>query len=78
MQIMIKVINGDLFTSDARIIAHQVNCQGKMDSGVAQQVKNKYPNVYDKDIREDYEKMIIRLLISNPVIHTKQNLKFYL
>lgn len=45
---MIKIIDGDLFTSDARIIAHQVNCQGKMGSGVALQVKNKYPNVYSE------------------------------
>ena len=43
---MIKIIEGDLFCSDARIIAHQVNCQGKMGSGVALQVKRKYPNVY--------------------------------
>lgn len=47
---MIKIIDGDLFTSDARIIAHQVNCQGKMGSGVALQVRNKYPNVYNRYI----------------------------
>lgn len=45
---MIKIIDGDLFTSDARIIAHQVNCQGKMGSGVALQVRNKYPHVYEE------------------------------
>ena len=45
---MIKIIEGDLFCSDARIIAHQVNCQGKMGSGVALQVKRKYPNVYNE------------------------------
>ncbi len=45
---VIKIIEGDLFCSDARIIAHQVNCQGKMGSGVALQVKRKYPNVYNE------------------------------
>ena len=45
---MIKIIEGDLFCSDARIITHQVNCQGKMGSGVALQVKRKYPNVYNE------------------------------
>ena len=45
---MIKVIDGDLFDSTARFIVHQVNCQGKMGSGVALQVKQKFPHVYDE------------------------------
>ena len=49
---MIKVIDGDLFDSDAKIICHQVNCQGRMGSGVALQVKNKYPEAYT-----EYKKM---------------------
>lgn len=48
---MIKIIEGDLFCSDARIIAHQVNCHGKMGSGVALQVKRKYPNVYNEYLK---------------------------
>ena len=43
---MINHIKGDIFKSDADIIIHQVNCQGVMGSGVAKQVKDKYPNVY--------------------------------
>lgn len=43
---MINHVNGDIFKSDADIIIHQVNCQGVMGSGVAKQVKDKYPNVY--------------------------------
>lgn len=43
---MIKIIDGDLLESKADIIVHQVNCQGKMGSGVALQIKNKYPEVY--------------------------------
>lgn len=49
---MIKIIEGDLFDSKATIIAHQVNCQGRMGSGVALQVKQKYPHVY-----EEYKKV---------------------
>lgn len=45
---MIKIIEGDLFDSKAKIIAHQVNCQGKMESGVAFQVKQKYPHVFNR------------------------------
>ena len=44
---MINHVKGDIFKSDADIIIHQVNCQGVMGSGVAKQVKDKYPNVYN-------------------------------
>ncbi|MEE1302742.1 MAG: macro domain-containing protein [Bacteroidales bacterium] len=36
----------DIFESGADIICHQVNCQGVMGSGVAKQVREKYPPVY--------------------------------
>lgn len=40
---MIKHIKGDIFQSGADVILHQVNCQGVMGSGVAKQVREKYP-----------------------------------
>ena len=43
---MIKHIKCDIFESGADLILHQVNCQGAMNSGVAKQVREKYPNVY--------------------------------
>lgn len=43
---MIKHIKCDIFESGADIICHQVNCQGAMNSGVAKQVREKYPEVY--------------------------------
>lgn len=39
-------IRGDLLESKADFICHQVNCMGVMGSGVALQVKNKWPDVY--------------------------------
>ena len=36
----------DIFESGADIICHQVNCQGVMGSGIAKQVREKYPEVY--------------------------------
>ena len=42
----IPVVDGDIFASDAKIIIHQVNCKGKMNSGVAKQVREKYPIVF--------------------------------
>lgn len=43
---MIKHIKCDIFESGADVICHQVNCQGVMGSGIAKQVREKYPNVY--------------------------------
>ena len=43
---MVKIIDGDLLKSGADIICHQVNCQGVMGSGVAKQIKEKYPKAY--------------------------------
>lgn len=44
---MIKHIKCDIFESGADIICHQVNCQGAMNSGIAKQVRDKYPEVYE-------------------------------
>ena len=43
---MINYIKGDLFTTPDNIIAHGVNCQGVMGSGVAKVIRNKYPQAY--------------------------------
>ncbi len=43
----IKIENSDLTTSKADIICHQVNCQGKMGSGVAKAIKEKFPTAYN-------------------------------
>ena len=44
----IPIVNGDIFESNAQIIVHQVNCQGVMGSGIAKQVKLKFPEVFAK------------------------------
>ena len=43
---MIQHLQCSVFDTYASIIAHQVNCQGVMGSGVAAQVKRKYPEAY--------------------------------
>ena len=43
---MIKHIKCDIFESGADIICHQVNCRGVMGSGIAKQVRERYPWVY--------------------------------
>ena len=49
---MVKIINVDLLDTDVQNIAHQVNCQGAMRSGVAKQIRERFPIVYSayKDI----------------------------
>jgi O-acetyl-ADP-ribose deacetylase (regulator of RNase III) len=43
---MIHYLNQDVTTARQQIIVHQVNCQGRMGSGVAKAIKEKFPNVY--------------------------------
>ena len=43
---MVKEIKGDLLKADVHVICHQVNCQGKMNSGIAKSIREKYPQVY--------------------------------
>ena len=53
---MIKHIKCDIFESGADLILHQVNCQGVMGSGIAKQVREKFPKVYEgyKDLCDTY------------------------
>ncbi len=43
---MLTIINGDLLQAKEDVICHQVNCQGKMNSGVAKSIRVAYPDVY--------------------------------
>lgn len=44
----VKIIDGDLFQTKALVICHQVNCRGKMGSGVAKQIRALYPLAYER------------------------------
>lgn len=43
---MVIVHTGNLMQSTAEYICHQVNCRGVMGSGIAKQIKEKYPEVF--------------------------------
>lgn len=43
-----KTVQGNLFDSDCSIMVHQVNCLGLMGSGVAKEVKERFPDVEDR------------------------------
>ena len=54
---MIHYVKGDLLETDCDIICHQVNCQGKMNSGVAKAIREKWPVVYG-NYRIKYEECV--------------------
>lgn len=45
---MVNFVKGDLLDSNCDYICHQVNCQGRMGSGIAKQIKEKWPTVYEQ------------------------------
>lgn len=44
----VMYIDDDLLNEKCDIICHQVNCQGVMGSGIALQIKNKWPKVFNE------------------------------
>lgn len=45
---MIHEVKGSLLDTNCDYICHQVNCMGKMNSGVAKAIREKWPVVYKK------------------------------
>lgn len=43
----IQIVSGDLLEANVEYICHQVNCMGKMNSGIAKSIREKWPEVYD-------------------------------
>jgi O-acetyl-ADP-ribose deacetylase (regulator of RNase III) len=43
---MIAYLKGDLLESNVDYICHQVNCRGRMGSGIALRIRKKFPEVY--------------------------------
>ena len=60
MEDNIIFITGDLFDTKANVILHQVNCQGVMGSGIAAEIKRRFPQAY-----EDYKTLLEHYIFSN-------------
>ena len=60
---MVTIKEGDLFSAPDGIICHQVNCQGKMGSGVAKQIRDRWPEVYSNYARVADSKMLGKVQI---------------
>lgn len=44
---LINIVEGDLLEASEDLIVHQVNCFGYMGAGVAKQIREKWPTVYE-------------------------------
>ena len=53
---MVYFRKGDLLESECDYICHQVNCMGKMNSGIAKQIREKWPIVFQNYILIMYSK----------------------
>ena len=76
---MIKYLKMDVTTANSGIIAHGVNCQGVMGSGVALAIKNKFPAVYQlySDLCEDTRAFSDTKVLLGRVQHCKINDELY-
>ena len=65
-----KIIKGDLFSTECDIIAHGVNCKGGFGSGVAGQIAKHYPLAKKEYLRkyndEKWKLGDIQLITINP------------
>lgn len=56
---IIKYVKGDavqaLIDGEVNALFHCCNCQGKMNSGIAKQIRHTFPNVYELYIQESEE-----------------------
>ena len=55
----VNYLNQDITTVNSGIIAHGVNCQGVMGSGVAKTIRNKWPIVYTEYMKQPMSKEML-------------------
>lgn len=60
----IHFIKGNLLEADVDYICHQVNCQGRMNSGIAKSIREKWPIVY-YEYMEKYFNMLPEYLLGD-------------
>ena len=58
---MVNFRNGNLLDADVEYICHQVNCQGRMGSGIAKSIRERWPVVYD-EYRAKFDEMEEKLI----------------
>lgn len=73
----IKHIYGDILKADADCILHQVNCQGKMNSGLAKQIRAMFPEVFETYVNFCSKRTSKQLLgnMLGVAVHSEENKK---
>lgn len=64
-----KIISKDILTVESGVICQQVNCQGVMGSGLAKQIRDKWPKVYE-EYRANYNSVGYDVLLLGRVTFT--------
>ncbi len=77
-----KVLKGDIFKSSLVHIAHGVNCQGVMNSGIAKQIRQLYPIVYESfmnihEAKADILGTVTVVQVDNRFIYNIYTQEFY-
>jgi O-acetyl-ADP-ribose deacetylase (regulator of RNase III) len=63
---MIRTFHGDLLKSSETLIAHGCNSMGVMGSGIAKQIKLRYPEVYER-YKSWHERHVQRTTLNLPL-----------
>lgn len=65
---MVHYVNGNLLESNCPVICHQVNCMGKMNSGIAKAIREKWPVVFKeyKELSESWHSWAYAHYDQNP------------
>ena len=80
MNLEIKNVKGDLLKTKADVICHQANCLGLMGAGIAKQIKEQYPEVFERyyDLcklhQENPEELLGQVQICNTVNYRVANI----
>lgn len=60
---MVHYVKGNLLDSDCNYICHQVNCKGVMRSGIAKQIRERWPEVYTSYFKQ-YNDYVVDFMVS--------------
>lgn len=68
---MLKIVKGNIFTSDCQTLVNTVNCVGVMGAGIALEFKLRYPTMFDLYVEQCQNRMfdIGKLWLYKPRAH---------
>ena len=64
---MIEYVQGDLLNVRDGLILHGVNCQRRMNSGIAKQIRKKYPEVYENYMKSSSGSSMLGEFVPVPI-----------